>query len=110
MMDQARREREKKYDKIRQDYHDNHVRKKELDASKLDFKQEAVIPRHMVACKDFEECPFDLKCRAYDSKYLKCTNCVLAKQGKVCRKPLHNPGNFEKLIDRPRINLDGDEE
>lgn len=109
MMDQARREREKKYDKIREEYHETKMRKKEMDASELDFQQEATLPRHQVVCKDFEECPFDLKCRAFDPKYLKCTNCVLAKTGKTCRKPLHNPGNFERLIDRPRIDLDGEE-
>ena len=109
MMDQARREREKEYDKIREDYHNNKPTRKEIDASTLDFQQEAVVPRHEVNCRDFEECPFDLKCRAYDPKYLKCVNCPLARKGLVCRKPLHNPGNFELLIDRPRLDLDAAE-
>ncbi|MGF0347754.1 hypothetical protein ACQR3P_29360 [Rhodococcus sp. IEGM1300] len=109
IIDQARKEREREYDRIREEYAETKMKRKEMDASQLDFQQEATLPRHEVVCKDFEECPFDMKCRAYDPKYLKCVNCPLARKGKVCRKPLHNPGNFERLIDRPRIDLDEQE-
>lgn len=104
--DAARREREKKYDEIREEYHNTKTGQQVLDADQLDFKAEADFPKDRVNCPMFEECAFDFGCRAYDPKYIKCENCTLAKTGDICtNKKLHNEQTFTALIERPVFEI-----
>jgi hypothetical protein len=69
------------------------------------------LPRHMVNCNWFSECPIDFKCRAYNPTYIRCQNCILAKKDLICRKKrLHCERNLNRMITRPFIDLDKKED
>lgn len=104
--DAARREREKKYDKIREEYHATKAGHKKIDADNLEINQDKIFPKDRVNCPMFEECLFDFGCRAFDPKYLKCQNCTLNQTGDVCsNKALHNEATFGALTERPVLTI-----
>lgn len=65
------------------------------------------LPRHIKNCPRFLECPIDYKCRAYDSTYQECRDCILHEYNGIChKKELHNEKIFNMMITRERIDLD----
>ncbi len=68
------------------------------------------IPRHRMhgRCPSFMECPIDFKCRNYNEAIIACQNCELHETDEICMKPhLHNETNFNMILSRERIDLDG---
>lgn len=61
------------------------------------------LPRHeaLTTCDWFEECPLCYRCRAYDSKYLRCRECEIPR----CNTRRHTSEMIAKMILKPQVKM-----
>lgn len=68
------------------------------------------VAGYISECGYYEPCPICYGCRnAYKYCSYRCDNrCAGDKKQNICTSPLHYPANFEKIISRPRLDLDAE--
>lgn len=65
------------------------------------------VKGYNINCFYYDPCPICFGCRAFDSTLLCSDRCGGDIKTNVCSSNLHYPKNFEKIINVPKVSLDG---